>query len=75
MTAAVSELEDGEEEEEEDEEDAATVPAEQKQDLVVVSFKAGRWRQHISRLLERDVSKFNLLMVQPDSVNHEFESS
>lgn len=45
MTAAVSELEDGEEEEEEDEEEAATVPAEQKQDLVMVGFKACRWRQ------------------------------
>ncbi len=38
MTAAVSELEDGEEEEE-DEEEAATVPAEQRQDFVM-SFRA-----------------------------------
>lgn len=41
MTAAVSELEDGEEEEE-DEEEAATVSAEQGQDLVTVSVEAGR---------------------------------
>lgn len=38
MTAAVSELEDGEEEEEEDEEEAATVPTEQRQDVVMVSL-------------------------------------
>lgn len=37
MTAAVSELDDGEEEE--DEEEAATVPAGQRKDLVMVSFK------------------------------------
>lgn len=40
MTAAVNELEDGEEEEEEDEDEAATVPAEQKGDLVMVSLEA-----------------------------------
>lgn len=38
MTAAVSELEEGEEEEE-DEEEAATVPAEQKQDRVLVRLE------------------------------------
>lgn len=38
MTAAVSELEDGEEEEEDDEE-AATVPAEERQSLVPDSFE------------------------------------
>lgn len=38
MTAAVSELEDGEEEEEDDEEEAATVPSEQGQDLVMVGL-------------------------------------
>lgn len=69
MTAAVNELEDGEEDEE-DEEEAATVPAEQKQRLVKVSFKACRWRQLSAAEITVSLTfPFFLLHAFPSSVN------